>query len=258
MARTNKVIDATNDEVEQAKITAIALVGEASTASTIDDLFFCKSLSEVEAGIRRLNDLSNKSWILSSILLYTLVYNSSLYSQSGLTWAEYSKQARERLGLDPRDITEQLSGARFFIRHHKAMKRYGWTPNEANRKLARAELALELCGDVDEVMKHLAKDSWLEFKEWYQSFKETKTLPPRTEYKRNDIDIKKSKVYIKGIEAVSVSSKIPKQDRERIEKYLVQIFDCMKLGYEPAIVPVYDEKEASILPRLRDKHRQGK
>lgn len=254
----NKIIDATVDEVEDAKQTAIALISDGTNANSIDDLFFETNLNKIEAGIRRLNDLSSKSWILSSILLYTLVYNNNAYMQSGLSWVEYGKQARERLGLDQRDITDQLSSARFFIRHHKAMERYGWTPKEANQKLARAEMALSLCGNLDQVLKHLAKDSWRDFKDWYSSFKTTKALPPRTEYKRNDIDIKKSKVYIKGVEAVSVSSKIPKQDRERIEKYLVQIFEAMKLGYEPAIVPVYDEKEASILPRLRDKHRQGK
>ena len=254
----NKIIDASVDEVEDAKQTAIALISDGTNANSIDDLFFETSLVKIEAGIRRLNDISSKSWILSSILLYILVYNNNAYAQSGLSWVEYGKQARERLGLDQRDITDQLSSARFFIRHHKAMERYGWTPNEANMKLARAEMALSLCGDLDKVLKHLAKDSWRDFKDWYSSFKTKKALPPRTEYKRNDIDIKKSKVYIKGVEAVSVSSKIPKQDRERIEKYLVQIFEAMKLGYEPAIVPVYDEKEAAIMPRLRDKHRQGK
>lgn len=254
----NKIIDATVDEVNDAKQTAIALISDSASATSIDDLFFETNLVKIEAGIRRLNDISQKSWILSSILLYTLVYNNNAYAKSGLTWVEYGKQARERLGLDPRDISEQLSGARFFIKHHKAMERYGWTPKEAYKKLARAELALSLCGDIDQVLKHLAKDSWNEFKSWYSSFKTVKALPPRTEYKRDDIDIKKSKVYIKGVQAVSVSTKIPPQDRERIEKYLVKIFEALKQGYEPAIVPVYDEAEANIMPRLRDKHRKGK
>lgn len=258
MARTNKIIDATEDEVEEAKQTAIALVSETANANYIDNLFYSENLAEVEAGIKNLNDFSNKTWILSAILLYTLIYNHNLYEQSGLMWNEYSKQARERLGLDPRDITEQLSAARFYIKHHDAMVRYGWTPNEANRKLARAELALELSGNIDEVLAHLANDSWEKFKGWYQSFKSAAALPKPTEYKRDDIDIQGSRVFIQGIEAVNISDKIPEQDRERIERYVGQIFEAIKLGYEPAIIPVYDEKEGRALVNLRDKYRQGK
>lgn len=258
MARTNKIIDASSDQVDEAKRTAIALVSETASAGAIDDLFYSDNLEKVEAGIRRLNDLSNKSWILSAILLYTLIYNSSLYQQSGLTWNEYSKHARERLGLDPRDITEQLSAARFFIRHHAAMERYGWTPKEANRKLARAELALELCGDIDEVLRHLADDSWLAFKEWYSSYKSRDGLPKPTEYSRDDIDIRDRRVYIRGVEAVRVSDEIPEQDRERIEGYIAQVFSAMRMGCEPAIVPVYDEAEARALIRLRDRYRREK
>ena len=43
-----------------------------------------------------------------------------------------------------------------------------------------------------------------------------------------------------------------------IEKYIADIFEALKDGYEPAIVPVYDESEAKVLPKLRDKYRQGK
>ena len=55
-----------------------------------------------------------------------------------------------------------------------------------------------------------------------------------------------------------ITDKIPEQDKERIEKYIGQIFDAMRKGLEPAIVQCYDKKEASVLPKLRDKYRQGK
>ena len=123
--------------------------------------------------------------------------------------------------------------------------------------MARAELATELSGDVHAVIKHLVKDSFPEFKEWYSSFKIKAILPPK-DIKRPDIDIKGKKVYIQGIEAVKVSDKIPEQDKERIEKYIGQIFDAMRKGLEPAIVECYDDKEARVLTKLRDKYRQGK
>lgn len=251
-------IDASSDDIEQAKISAIALVGDSTSVNTIDDLFYIDKLSVVENGIKNLNSLSNKTWVVSAILLYSLIFDKELYKQSGLDWIEYQKQARERLGLDSRDIAEQLSAARFYIRYHDALERYGWSPEGSGRKLARAELALELSGDLDAVLEHLVNDSWRAFKDWYQSFKPNKSLPAPTEYKRNDIDIQGSKIYIQGKQAVSISDDIPEQDKERIEKYIGQIFEAIKLGYEPAIVPVYDEKEARVLTKLRDKYRQGK
>ena len=254
MARTNKIIDASIDEVESAKETAVLLMQDNVQQSAVD-LFYTDDLEEIETGIKKLNEFSNKSWILSSILLYTLIYNKNLYTQSGLSWIDYSKQARERLGLDPRDITEQLSAARFFIMNHAELERQGFDPTGNNRKLARAELATELCGNVHETIQHLVKDTWREYNDWYQSFKQKKIEAP-TEYKRNDIDIQGDRVYIQGVEAVKVSDKIPQQDKDRIEKYLAQIFDALRKGYEPAIVDCYDEREARNLVNLRDKYRQ--
>lgn len=257
MARTNKIIDARTDEVESAKETAVALMNDSSAMNALD-LFYTENLEEIESGIKRLNDFSNKSWLLSSILLYTLVYNKSLYTQSGLDWAEYSKQARERLGLDPRDITEQLSAARFFIKNHEALTRAGFNPIGNNRKLARAELAAELCGDSDKVIEHLVGDTWQEYKDWYSSFKLKKALPAANENARSDLQIKGDKFIIGDIEAVKVSDSISESDKERLNGYIRQIFEAMRQGYEPAIVPVYDKKEAAVLPRLRDRYRQGK
>lgn len=256
--RTNKIIDASIDEVQTAKESAIALVQGSIVQQTAEDLFYTDKLEEVEHGLKSLNEFSNKAWLLSAIVLYTIIYNNELYAQSGLSWEEYSKQARERIGIEPRDISEQLSASRFFIQHHAELERQGFAPSGNNRKLARAELATELCGDVHLAIKHLIKDSWTEFKAWYSSFKTKKAIEAPNDIKRPDIDIKGNRVYIQGIEAVKVSDKIPQQDKERIEKYIGQIFESIRLGYEPAIVQCYDEKEARNLVNLRDKYRQGK
>lgn len=254
--RTNRIIDASVDEVESAKETAASLIGNQTTTTALE-LFYTDNLEEIEHGIKQLNDFSNKSWLLSAILLYTIVYNRELYTQSGLDWIEYSKQARERLGLDPRDITEQLSAARFFIMNHDEFQRLGFNPAGSNRKLARAELATELCGDVHEVIQHVVKDSWREYNDWYSSFK-TKKLITTTETKRNDLRIEGNRYIINNTDAVVISNDIPDSDKERLKDYMNQIFNAMQNGYELAIVPVYDKKEASLLPKLRDKYRQGK
>lgn len=251
--RTNKVIDASIDEIEAAKETAVALIGTSNTTNAIE-LFYSENLEEIEHGIKTLNEFSNKSWLLSALLLYTLVYNKDLYMQSGLAWSEYSKQSRERLGLDPRDISEQLSAARFFILHHEMLSRAGFDPSANHRKIARAELATELCGDVNETVKHLVNDSWLEYNIWYSSFKKKK----KPGIKNSEYQIDGDKFMINGVEAVNISDSIPENEKNRINGYLKQIFEALQQGHEPAIVPVYDKKEAMLLPRLRDKYRQGK
>lgn len=257
MARTNKIIDASVDEIESAKESAVSLIQESVPVDAID-LFYVDDLEYIENGIKKLNDYSNKSWLLSSILLFTLIYDKGLYKQSNLSWEEYSKKARERLGLDPRDITEQLSAARFFIKNRAELERNGFNPVGNNRKLARAELATELCGNVHEVIKHLVKDTWSVYNAWYQSFKPSKALPKPTENARDDIEYKGNKFTINGIEAVKISDDIPQEEKLRLQKYMKAIFEAIANGYEPAITPVYDKKEAAVLTRLRDKYRQGK
>lgn len=253
--RVNKVIDASIDEVESAKETAVALM-QGNTSVDALDLFYNDDLEYIESGIKSLNDYADKAWLLSSILLYTLIYNKGLYQQSGLTWQDYSKASRERLGLEQRDITDQLSAARFFIVNHKELERQGFTPIGNYKKLARAELATSLCGNVHETIKHLINDTAAEYKEWYSSFKIKKL--PESEIKREDVIIKDNKFYIGKVEAVKVSAKVPEQDRIRLEKYVTQIFDAIRKGYEPAIIQCYDEKEAKVMNKLRDKYRQGK
>ena len=88
--RTNKIIDASIDEVQVAKESAIALVQGSIVQQTAEDLFYTDNLEEVERGLKSLNEFSNKAWLLSSIVLYTIIYNNELYAQSGLTWEEYS------------------------------------------------------------------------------------------------------------------------------------------------------------------------
>ena len=87
MPRVNKIIDATVDEVEAAKETAVVLM-QGNTSVDALDLFYNDNLEFIENGNRNLNDYSNKAWLLSSILLYTLIYNKGLYVQSGLSWNE--------------------------------------------------------------------------------------------------------------------------------------------------------------------------
>ena len=243
------------DSVEMAKKVVVEMTKDNSPTHTLD-LFYSNSLDEIESGIRSLNDFSSKCWILSALALYTLIYDKQIYSQSGLDWQSYQKEAKTRLGLDPREVSEQLSGARFFISNRVKLINAGWNPSVPNQSLARAFLAVELSGDLDLTINKLVNSSVRDFKAWYQSFKMLPNV--ETEDKRPDIIISKSKIKINGVEAVKVNDKIPQQDKEQIEDCLRQIYTIIKSGNYPAIVSTYDEKEATLLNRLRDKHRQGK
>lgn len=252
----DRTINASIDEIESAKETAVALMANTSNQNTLD-LFYTEKLDDIENGIKNLNNFSTTSWLMSAILLYTLIYNKGLYIQSGLSWSEYSKQSKKRIGLDYHELSEQLSVARFFIKHHQALERAGFTPIGNNRKLSRAELATELCGDVNLTIQHLVNDTWKDFFDWYNSYR-IKELPEKNDNSRNDIQITNNKFIINGVEAVTISDSISESDKNRITEYVKQIFEVLQQGYEPAIISVYDRKEASILPHLRDKYRQGK
>lgn len=257
--KTTKYVDVSQEQFDNAKNSAFSLVTDMASAKDTDDLFYTDNLIEIENGIKRLNETANKSWLLSSILLFSLIYNQSLYQQSGLSWEEYVKQSRERLGIEQRIISEQLSSARFFIQYHEALRRAGWTPNSSVTILARAEYALELSGDLDATIKHIANDTFEEFKNWYSTFKSANLFPPKQiETKRDDIQIKGDSFFIKGIDAIKISDDIPASDKKQLQEYLTKIFEIIKEGNIPAIVSVYDTREASILPRLRDNFRQGK
>ena len=254
----NTIIDATEDELESAKLNAVALSQDNINQKSLVNLFYSENLNEVENGIKLLNEYSEKSWLLSALLLYTMVYNKDLYRQSGLEWTEYIRKSRARLGMEARDVSEQLSAARFYIKHHKALIKYNWSPVGSRRKLSTAELALRLSNNLEQTLQHLAADTWQDFKLWYYSFKIQKALPKATENRRTDISYSKNKYKIGDIEAVTISKDLSKSDNERLNKYIKQIFTALENGYEPAIIEVYDTKEASVLTRLRDKYRQGK
>lgn len=244
-------IDAT--ALEKAKHTALELTQDYAPTN-IESVFDEQNLDAVESIIKNLNDYSSKCWILSALAVYTLVYDKNLYTQSGLTWSEYIQQSKERLGLDKRELSEQLSSARFFIKNKNALIRYGWTTSTCKQSLARGELAYELSGDIDETCKHIAQDSWANFRDWYQSFDLKKAIP---EPKNTSYTIKNRKAYYNDIEAVKVSDELPEDEQSRFVGYIEQIFDALAQGYEPAIVPVYDKKEANKMLRLRDKSRRG-
>jgi hypothetical protein len=255
--------EALNSEamLEQAKVTAIELLGQNVPNARV--LFYETDLNEIENGIKRLNEYASKCWLASAITLYTVVYDHKVYEQSGLTWEEYLRESRNRLSIDSHEVCEQLSSARFFIRYHKKLKEAGWNPVGSGRKLARAECALELTGDIDETINHIVNDSVRDFQAWYTSFKPVKELPPNPKklaksHQIKNVDYTDGVLKIDGVNALSVNNEIDSVDKAKLETYIKKIAESLKNGYEPAIVPCYDENEAKTMIRLRDKNRQGK
>lgn len=231
-----------DDLLKQAKETALALVsGEVDAI----ELLGCNNLEEIETGIKKLNEYADKCWLLSSIVLYTMIYDKNLYEQSGLSWIEYLSQSRSRLNMDKRDVTEQLSSARFFIKNHKKLVEAGWQPKGTSRKMARAELALELSGDLDLTVQHIVNDSWRDFNDWYSSYKVRVLSEAPSPTK--DIEIRKNEFLIGGKIAVSISDDIDEEDKIKLQVYLNKIFTAMKNGEEPMFAEISEIKDAQRL-----------
>lgn len=246
---------ANEQEFQEAKQSALVLVSDKFNVSNIT--LDCDNLEDIEEQIKTLNDYADKCWLLSSILLYSLVYNKKLFSQSNMTWQEYVFKAKRRLNMDRAEIYESLASARFFVKHHKQLIEQGWTPAGSHRKLSRAECAFELTGDIDSVISHLVNDSYLKFKAWYSSFKPVQSLPMPTNKARNDIDIIDNNITINGIKAINFSDHVQDKDKQRFENYIVQIFEAIKYGYEPAIIPVKNQKEVSELHKYYNKNKEN-
>ena len=228
--RTNKTIEISSKELAAAKQTASMLVYD-SSVKKIADVFNVKSLDEAEEKIKTLTDFSNKTWLLSSILLYTLIYSDRLYRQSGLDWNSYMARARERIGLEQRDISQMLSSARFFILYNRQLVEAGWTPSNKASTLKYAELALSLCGDLDLTISHLISDTWDEFKKWYSSYK----TPKNNLVEQENFSYSRGKFLYSGEEAVTISKSIPPYQRGTIRDCLKEVFSILKSGGIPVV-----------------------
>lgn len=165
----------TEDELYNARESAFAI--SQGYVPNIQDLLYSEKLDDVENGIRKLNQMSNQCWLLSAITTYALIYNQNMYTQSGLSWTDYLANSKKRLGIDKRDLSYQLSSARFFIKYREKLFAKGWNIENSMAKLRKAELALELSGDIDTTIDHIVNDTWQKFKEWYSSFKVQPALP---------------------------------------------------------------------------------
>lgn len=254
---TNKgIIINSVDELQKAREVALKLTNNDSVS--IQDLIFSEKLEDVETGIKKLNTISETLWLLSAITLYSLVYNEDMYKQSGLMWSDYVAQSKQRLGMSKIELSRQLSSARFFIKYYDKLEKKGWTPFESKIKLAQAELALELSGNINDVINHLIKDSYADFTAWYSQFKLLPAQTSKDYWVRSDIEIKNKKIKVNGIEPVTINSELSAEDKALLEKSIVQIFDALKNGYKPAIIPVYDDKEEKRVLILRDKARSEK
>lgn len=227
--RVTKGIDVSESEFDAAKKTALELVGDENTESLLQT-FSTGNLEVFESQIKRLNGFTAKAWLLSSLLLYTVIFSEKLYEQSGLSWTDYTKESRRRLGIEGRDMTEQLSAARFFIQYHKELSEAGFKPEGNFQKLARAELAFSLCGNVEETCSHIVNDSWLKFKSWYSGFK--KKALEKTLFARSDVRVSDGRFFIGEVEAVKISEDISEADKKKITAYIEKIFSAMSEGRE--------------------------
>lgn len=266
MAEKREVIVNENeysDPIEEAKKSALALMKNDTVPTSFVSLFDDKNLEEIEHGVKQMNEYADRCWLLSALIVFSIIWDHEMFKQSGLSWEEYAKAAKERLGLESRDLYEQLTSARFFIKYHRTLMQKGWNPVGSRRKLARAELAMGLCGSADETIDHLVKDTWADFNMWYSKIKNPEKFiddgRKKEDAPRDDIKVLKSgKVTVNGIEPVEISKSLQKDDRDRLQRCIAEFFQALHDGYYPAVIPTYNENEAKSLILLRDKRRSTK
>ncbi len=187
---------------------------EQSTILTVE------SLSELEDGIKRINDQTSAAWFIISLAIYSVIYDGELYTSSGLTWRQYRSETRERFGMDYQDFSEALSAGKFIQEHGRELFAAGWKPERSMRKLARANLALKICGDPSMVIDHLVNDQWIDFKAWYAGLKNTLIPGPidksQVSQGQRVIEIKRGKILIDGVEPVTIADTVPADEKKEL------------------------------------------
>jgi hypothetical protein len=186
------------------------------------DLSFLESgdLNDVETGLRTLGVQSSVAWLVTSIVLWKVIYQDALFKTSGFDdWRAYRNECRIRLGMDSREMTEYLAAGRFLALYGKELAARDWNPERSARKVARAELALKLCGDSGLVIDHLVEDTWPEFNAWYKQVRTDNALPePKRRKKTYEVIIRKGKVFVDGREPVQIADDVPEQEKKDLAK----------------------------------------
>lgn len=91
--RKIRAIENTSNKMEKAK-TAVLELSKQATDRNVSDLFYSDDLTEVENGVKMLNEMSERCWLLSAILIYSIVYDKEMYQKSGLMWEYYVKESK--------------------------------------------------------------------------------------------------------------------------------------------------------------------
>jgi len=230
--------------VPDAKTDACKLLNDSNTVNS--NLLYETDLSKIENGIKQLNQLSNKYWLISALALYEILYTKELYKNSGYDWATYMTQAKERLGYNKVEISMQLSSARFFIKHHKRMIELGWKPEGSMSNLAKAELAFELSRDLDAVIKHLISDTTAKFKAWYSSFK-------IDEKKSWEVSFEENAVLIGNEKVLTFEENLSLERKSAIKGILKDALSSIANGKTPLVVSMENKEEADKMKQVLSK-----
>lgn len=188
------------------------------------DLFEYSSLDDFEAKIRRLNEQTSAYFILEALAIYSFLWDAELYAASGLTWKKYKAESGKRLGLNKREFYDFFHAGLFLSKYGKQLFAAGFDPVRSNRKLARADHALKVCGDPEQVIDHLVTDQWDEFKTWYSSLKALAEPGEVKQQAKREIAIVDGKVLINGREPVRIARSVTSKERKDIERLIADYF----------------------------------
>lgn len=253
MAKRTEVLDGTVQTSQNYELVEQTYYDEQEEYDT--HFMYSDSLEELEEGIKKAEKITTVAWFMTSIAVFR-IFNDLLFTQSGLTKKEYEKQARQRLGLDRRRLSDAYQSGSFLTRYHGKLLEKGWTPEGQQRKLAYADRALRRHKNVDNVITHLVEDTKEQFEE-YAKGPENATkafdLNPR-----DDVEIGRNKITIQGIDAVTVSNDLPKDEKTMAWTHVKKLFQAIRDGYYPEILYCYDAGEGKRMQNALKKDRQSR
>lgn len=191
------------------------------------NLFEYTSLDDLEARLRVLNYQRSTAWFIEALAIYGIIWDGELYAASGLSWPEYKASIGKRLGLSKVEFYDYFQAGKFLMHHGKLLFAAGFDPTRSVRKLARASVALKICGKADQVIDHLVNDQWEEFKAWYTGLRDLAIAGPVRRKRSHEVIVRKGKVFVDGREPVQFAEDVPEQEKKDIAK-LVRDYYLMK------------------------------
>ncbi|MDR2150150.1 MAG: hypothetical protein LBO67_04915 [Spirochaetaceae bacterium] len=205
--------------------------------------FGSHDIQKIKLAIKNISNSINNHVLLIG-LACVIIDREQLYIDAGYkSYLDFVKVLYEETGLSPQSFSAAKIIVERFIDHNSELKKYGFTIDRNTNKLLFLETALANHANKADVFKHIAQDKYVDFVAYSKTPDGQKVLPPP----QPKIKLEKGKILIDGINILNFPDTLPEPEKERLGKYLSEVYAIRAAGNEPLIVETYDEHEAKTL-----------